>query len=224
MAKGMAMSKKKNKKMVYAVVVIAALGLVLTSALGYFGFRSFYLSPSDGIFSGTEEAIADLEYRISQYEDSLARVPDNLNLLVILGNSYYQLGLAYSDINNQAAAAESFAKALEPYGRALEIDPGNVDVRVDRAVAAFWSNNYDEAEREFQTAVEMDPNHAKAHFNYGIFLYLGRNRPAEAISQWQEVVELNPADDPQLVATARMWIAQVEEELRNPNFQTTPQN
>lgn len=108
---------------------------------------------------------------------------------------------------------ESFAKALEPYGKVLELEPDNVDVRVDRAVAAYASNNNEVAQEEFEKAITVDPANAKAYFNYGVFLYFGLNEPEEALAQWQKVVELNPEAEQDLVETTKTWIKAVEAEL-----------
>jgi len=209
---------RRNKRLVYFVVIIGVGALLLSSGLAYFGSAPRAQTPA-----GAGE-LAELQYRISQYEQSLESTPGNLYLLTQLGNSYYQLGVYYSSNNDEARSSESFGKAMEPYGKALEIEPDDVNVRVDRAVCAFWSDNYDIAEAEFETAIATDPTHAKAFFNYGIFLYLGLNRPTEALEKWNAVIELNPLDDPQLVANARNWFNAVEEELSNPpQFDTTPQ-
>lgn len=215
--------RKKHKKVVYAIVLITAAMLIFTSAAGYYGFRS--AAPRTGDASRTiEQVIVDLKDRISQLESSLEMSPDDLNLLEMLADSYYQLGIAYYHSGEAEASRSSFAKALEPYGRALELNPQDVDVRVDRAVAAFQSNNLDLAEQEFKRAISLDPQHAQAYFNYGVFLHIARDRTAEAIAQWRQVIKLNPVDDQQLVSVARQWIAQVEGERQPPPPTPPPQN
>jgi tetratricopeptide (TPR) repeat protein len=205
-------NQRINKTMVNVVIIIAGSALLLSSALAYFGRNSF--SPAvDPSKPNYELYIEDMEYTISQLEDSLEKAPENMYLLTQLGNSYYQLGLLYNSKGDVELTKESFAKAVLPYGKALEIEPENVDVRVDRAVSAFWSDNFDLAETEFQTATEQNPTHAKAFFNYGIFLLLGRNNAASAIEQWNQVLELNPADDKELVTMTRSWIGQAEQAL-----------
>jgi tetratricopeptide (TPR) repeat protein len=175
--------------------------------LGYFANR---LPVRATAVQGPEWIISDLRSRISRYEAILETSPDNLSLLITLGNSYYQLGQAYADSGNQEAAAAGFAGAVEPYGRALAINPQDVNARVDRAVAAFRSGSLDLAEQEFREAINIDPTHPKAFFNYGVFLLIGRGQPSQAAEQWQRVIELNPPNDPQLVSSARQWLAQVE--------------
>jgi tetratricopeptide (TPR) repeat protein len=201
--------RRRRKSLVYGVAIIGAAALVLTSVLGAL------VMPGLGGSSGNTgfNRIAELEYQVSQYENNLENTPENFYLLTQLGNTYYALGMEYSLAENEEKTKASFAAAMEPYGRALEVQPDDVNVRVDRAVSAFWSDNYDVAEAEFTKAIEIDPTHAKAYFNFGIFQYLGLNQPQAALENWKQVVELNPADDQDLVNTTKSWIAQVEEDL-----------
>lgn len=205
------MFKKKNK-FVLAVISLAALGLVLTSALGTIGLTSLGRNPNPSPNNqGTTGAIADLEYQIEQYQSSLEKSPNNIFVLTELGNSYYALGMNYSAMYREDKAKESFSKAVEPYGKVLETNPDNVNVRVDRAVSAFWSDNFELAEAEFEKSIEIDPTHAKAYFNYGIFLYLGQLKSNEALAMWNKVIELDTKDT-DLINTTKYWISQIQED------------
>jgi tetratricopeptide (TPR) repeat protein len=201
-----------NKTFVKVVVILAATGLLLSSGITYFG-RNSLGSTTDPNQQNYTSVIDEMEYQIGLLEDSLEKAPDNLYLRTQLGNSYYQLGMFYDADENQEESKASFSKAMDYYGRALEIDPDDVNVRVDRAVSAYWSENNDIAEEEFEQSIEIDPTHAKAYFNYGIFLLFERNNAGKAIEKWNKVVELNPTEDPDLVAYARSWITQAEASL-----------
>jgi tetratricopeptide (TPR) repeat protein len=203
---------KKNHTMVVIVIIIAASGLLLSSVVAYLGSNNFV--PGVDPSTNNQAYIADMQYQIGQLEDSLEKAPGNVYLLTQLGNSYYQLAVLYNATVDEEQTKASFAKALEPYGLALEIEPENVDVRVDRAVAAFWSDNLDLAEEEFDKAIEINPIHVKAYFNYGIFLLLGRNNAPRAIEQWSRVLELNPPNEQELVSLTRTWIAQAEQSMQ----------
>ncbi|MCR3922547.1 MAG: tetratricopeptide repeat protein, partial [Firmicutes bacterium] len=157
--------------------------------------------------------IAQVETQITQYQALLEEDPEDVTALMQLGHAYYDLGQIYSSLNNAEDSQANFAQALEPYGKVLELTPDDVNVRVDRAVAAYLSRNNEVAQEEFEAAIKVDPAHAKARFNYGFFLYSALDKPQEALQQWQEVVELDPADEADVVATARTLIDMVEEEL-----------
>jgi Tfp pilus assembly protein PilF len=100
-----------------------------------------------------------------------------------------------------------------------------VDVRVDRAVSAFRSGNLELAEEEFEKAIAINPDHAKAYYNFGVFLFYGLNRPAEAIERFEKVLELDSANYPALISATEFMIAQADDQLKNPPvFDTTPRD
>ena len=203
---------KKNQPLVKAIILIICGGLILSSlAAAIISLTD--PPPSDDPRDIYRSQLTQLETVIAQTEKSLADDPENVELLKKLGDSYYTKGQLHASLNEGAESVESFAKALEPYGKVLELEPDNVDVRVDRAVAAYASNNNEVDQEEFEKAITVDPANAKAYFNYGVFLYFGLNEPEEALAQWQKVVELNPEAEQDLVETTKTWIKAVEAEL-----------
>jgi len=202
---------KRNKPLVLVLVLMICGGLVLSTVMAYFVSRA--ASPQEDPEEIYKSQAAQIETLIEELEKELENDPENTSLLTQLGHSYYTLGQIYAALNEAEESSSYFAKALEPYGKVLELEPDNVDVRVDRALAAYASDNKETAQDEFEQALADDPTHARAHFNYGIFLYFAMNEPEEALAHWQEVVELNPEDEEDLVATAETWIKAVETEL-----------
>jgi len=200
---------KKNKIMVYIVIAFAGGGLVLSSILAAF-LPGNMVGSSNLPVQSDESYIAGLEQRIAQFKSNLEQSPDNFYLLSNLGHAYFDLGRVHARVSGNEKAIETYLQAVEVYGRALQINPDDVDVRVNRAIMAFWSEKLDLAEEEFEKAIALNPNHAKAHYNRAIFLYFGRNNPTEAIASWNRVIELNPADAQELVTQARGFIAQVQ--------------
>ncbi|MBS3886550.1 MAG: tetratricopeptide repeat protein [Dethiobacter sp.] len=208
MAKKISRGKKK-KLMVYIVIAIAGGGLVLSSILAAFLPGSMVRS-SNLPAQNDESYIAGLEQRIAQFKTNLEQSPDNFYLLANLGHAYFDLGRVQARVISNEKAIETYLQAVEVYGRALQVNPDDVDVRVNRAIMAFWSDKLDLAEEEFEKAIELNPSHAKAHYNHAIFLNFGRNNPTAAIESWHRVIELNPADAQELVTQARGFIAQVQ--------------
>ena len=203
--------KKKindRKFMIYTIVILAICGLVFSSLIAAF---------SPNLFANNTDTslTAQIEDQIKQYENSLKESPDDVELLTLLGNSYYQLGVAYTNEGNQEKSVEGFTKALEPYGKVLEKKPEDVNVRVDRAVAAFYSNNNEIADAEFKKAIELDGEHPMARYNYGIFLYYGLDKPEEAIEQWEKLKELNPEGQTDLLTQAEAMIQLVKADMKN---------
>jgi len=217
-SKDMSRQMRRKKKFAWAVIIVAASALVLTSVLSYVGLRSWSSPPvSDPV--ATEKA--ELQQRISRLKGSLERNPDNIYFLTQLGTSYFDLGRIYQYLNDDAMGIQNFVAAVELYGTVLEAEPGNVDVRVNRAAAAFRAGFFELAREEFELSLELDPAHLYAHYSYGVFLLFGLQNPAEAITRFERVLELN-SSDPQMVLAVRQLMAQAEQALNNPAFDSTP--
>ncbi|MBT9141092.1 MAG: NADH peroxidase [Dehalococcoidia bacterium] len=202
---------RKNKIMVYIVIAIAGGGLVLSSILAAF-LPGNMVRSSNRPALNDENYIADLERRIAQFKANLEQSPDNFYLLANLGHAYFDLGRVHARVTGNEKAVETYVQAVEVYQRALLVNPDDVDVRVNLAIMAFWSDKLDLAQEQFNKAIELNPNHAKAHYSHAVFLYFGRNNPTGAIESWNKVIELNPADAQELVTQARGFIAQVQSE------------
>ncbi|NLM46363.1 MAG: tetratricopeptide repeat protein [Firmicutes bacterium] len=202
-------SLKNKKTVVYVIVGFLVFGLIFSSLLYFFtpGLLGFGKQGQTN-----EETIRQLERLVRQYEKDLKKTPDSEDLLKQLGDAYLNLGILYSITSGYENKAEdTFVKALEPYAKVLEKDPDNVDLRVDRAVAAFYGNKFSEAEAEFKKAIETAPEHARAHYNYGVFLYYGQGKTEEAVKEWEKVVELNPAGEEKMVDQAKQMIEKATE-------------
>ncbi|MCL5291385.1 MAG: tetratricopeptide repeat protein [Actinobacteria bacterium] len=107
-----------------------------------------------------------------------ANAPANLRKAIEQGNRY-------SD-NKQ------YKQANEAYERALAIDPNNVDVRIDNAIAYYYQNNVQRAIDEALKGVKVRPNHPKAHYNLGIF-YTSAGRPEDARREFETYLKLEPS-------------------------------
>jgi len=95
-----------------------------------------------------EERIADLETRLK--EDTR-----NIQLMKQLASLYWEAGRG--------------EEALETYRRALEIDPGAIDVRRDLALTHYLLGNYDDAVKQIEEVLKQDPQNADAYYYLGQF-------------------------------------------------------
>ncbi|MGD8361217.1 MAG: protein kinase [Gemmatimonadota bacterium] len=76
--------------------------------------------------------------------------------------------------------------------RALELDPGLVAARCDRATVVFWNYwEYEEGLEEMGRCLDDDPNDARNRALYGHMLMI-LGRPEEAREQGERAVELDP--------------------------------
>jgi spermidine synthase len=84
-----------------------------------------------------------------------------------------------------------FDEAIQAAKRSLEYDSKSSRTRNVVAIAYERTFQPDLAEAEFRRAIEEAPEDWVAYNNYGIFL-LGRNRPSDALQQFQRAIRLNP--------------------------------
>lgn len=85
-----------------------------------------------------------------------------------------------------------WSRAAEWYRKALELDPKNVNARTDLGTALFYSGRPQEALREYQRSLEINPNHEPTLFN-SIVVHLEGTRDLEAAERaWERLRKLNP--------------------------------
>jgi len=100
----------------------------------------------------------------------------------------YQLFAEYGGMNS----AEAFEKSRQSANRALEINPNLAEAHNSLAYTlAFYDWNWPAAEKEFQKAIELNPNYPTARQWYGEFL-LVFGRFDEALTQFQQAQQLDP--------------------------------
>ncbi|QXD16637.1 zinc ribbon domain-containing protein [Rhodocaloribacter litoris] len=139
-------------------------------------------------------------------QKSLAERENTEEAWVLAGNLYYdwmerQTGTARTLFARQAIAA---------YRKALEINPDNLDVRTDMAIAYLYDPEQPmKAIEETNAVLARDPNHVQANFNRGLML-LQINRVDQALEQFEKVKTIvgNPNDPvyqraEQVIATLR---------------------
>ncbi len=119
-----------------------------------------------------------------QLEALLADDPDNLDILVSLGNAYY-------DINEPQ-------KSIEYYERALAIKPDAPHVIVDCGAMYRQLGQADKAIELFRKAIEIDPQLPQAYFNLGAVLRMEQDAAVGGALAWKKYLELDPNPDPQI--------------------------
>ena len=114
-------------------------------------------------------------------------------------NALNQLGILYR-------ATHQFKEAEGYFEKSLEIDPKNVDARVDLASCLYYNANVDGALAQLNEALTHNPKHPGALMNLGIILLKVKNDAPGAIAVWQKLLKLNP-DFAQKDAVQRMIAA-----------------
>ena len=132
----------------------------------------------------TTETNTDAEGQINHLETLLADDPDNFDILVSLGNNYY-------DINEPQSS-------IEYYERALAIMPDDPHILVDCGAMYRQLGQADKAVELFRKAIEIDPRLPQAYFNLGAVLRMEQGDAAGAALAWKKYLELDPNPDPQI--------------------------
>jgi tetratricopeptide (TPR) repeat protein len=132
----------------------------------------------------TEEG---LKKAIAYFEQSMAEDPNSPLAYDGLADCWLSLGW-YGYLSPK----ETFPQAKTAAKKALELDPTLGEAHTS---LAFASMNYDwdwsAAEREFQKAIELNPNYANAHHWYADYLSaVGRHE--QAVTESKRALELDP--------------------------------
>lgn len=123
--------------------------------------------------------------------------PDNAELLVKIGNLYYD--------------AQQYPEAVKYYEGALKINPKATDVRTDMGTAYHFMGQSDRAIKEYDEVLKIDGKHANALFNEGMVKWQDKMDMNGAIAAWKRLLETNP-DYPQRDRVQRL-IAEAEQHL-----------
>jgi cytochrome c-type biogenesis protein CcmH/NrfG len=160
--------------------LIAVVALIVGLLGGYLVFSisnaSKIQQAAPAIQSGTGSP-ADYTQRIAQAEKIVAQDPKNLNAWISLGNDYFD--------------TEQAQKAINAYGKALEIEPNNPNVLTDQGVMYRKVGWYDKALANFERANKIDQNHLQSLFNAGIVYAVDLKQPDKALPYWNKYLKLD---------------------------------
>jgi tetratricopeptide (TPR) repeat protein len=144
--------------------------------------------------TGGSAELSNFAEQAQMMEAALRKDPKNVNILVQLGNLYYDWG--QDDVNKQGDAAqpvEKWDRAVGYYQQALAIDPTNVNVRVDMANLMRYTGQPDEAIKEYRTAIKQNPQHPQARINLILALGQIKRDYKGAIDEYDDLLKAIPA-------------------------------
>ncbi len=129
----------------------------------------------------------DLKRAIELFDQAIVEDPTYALVYAGLATAYTLLP-DYSSYPPQ----EAFPKAIIAVIKALEIDEtlGEPHAVLGTILGDFYFD-WEGAEKEYQRALELNPNNAVAHHWYAIFLFK-RSRHEEAIEEIKQALELDP--------------------------------
>jgi cytochrome c-type biogenesis protein CcmH/NrfG len=115
---------------------------------------------------------------IQQMEDMAAQNPKDADVRLKLANFLYD--------------QKQYRKAIEWYERALELDPKNVNARTDLGTAYFYMGRPQDALREYDKSLAINPQHEPTMVNAIVVNLQGTHDFAAAQKAWDRLYKLNP--------------------------------
>jgi serine/threonine protein kinase/tetratricopeptide (TPR) repeat protein len=87
---------------------------------------------------------------------------------------------------------QAFALADEASRKALELDDALPEAHTARAMALTSAWKWNESEKDFRRAIELNPNDASAHYFYAFLLLMPENRIEQALEEFRTALSLDP--------------------------------
>ncbi|MBF0155131.1 MAG: tetratricopeptide repeat protein [Magnetococcales bacterium] len=110
-------------------------------------------------------------------EAVLARLPGNVDMMIVLADIYWQ--------------KSAFTEAEELVAQALKLAPDNSRLHLRMGDIARFREQIDTAMQHYREAARLDPGNLDGHFQYGILL-AQRERFTDAIAALQRVLTIKP--------------------------------
>jgi tetratricopeptide (TPR) repeat protein len=161
-------------------ILIAVVALIVGLLGGYLIFNisnAGKARQSDTAIPAGTGSPTDYTQRIAQAEKVVAQDPKNLNAWKSLGNDYFD--------------TEQTQKAINAYGKVLEIEPNNPNILTDQGVMYRKLGWYDKALANFEKASKIDPGHLQSLFNTGIVYAVDLKQPEKAAPYWNKYLKLD---------------------------------
>jgi len=176
------------------IVLLLAVCLIGAGAYGFFSSSRTLVaatsSPSGSSTSSENSVYINTKNKVNTLTQQLKSNPHDIGLQEDLGNAYYDLGSASQKIAPNEAK-EAFGQAVKYYQSVLK-NKQDLNVMTDMGTAAFYSGQYDLAEKSYQKVLSVNPNFSPALFNYGIFMYQVSKNYSGAVQMWQAALKQDP--------------------------------
>jgi tetratricopeptide (TPR) repeat protein len=174
------------------------------------------------------ESAAAATARIAELSALVEQTPDDVELLVDLGNVYYENNMLDQALSSYERAAEvdsthvgvklnmgslladlgQFESSIHQLTTAFELEPENVLVAATLGSAYYGHRQYTQAVDMYRVALEIDPENIEAHFNLGV-AFADVQMFDEAIREWEQVIAIDAGS--QAAVISRENIAMIKE-------------
>jgi len=170
-----------------------------------------------GRYYWNQRTPAGIKQSIGYFEEATAKDPN-------FALAYAGLADAYniSNILGLYTPRESLPESRTAAMRAITLDPSLAEAHAALGMEkSHYEFDFPGAEKEFQTALELNPNSAYAHLFYSNCYLMPMGREAEAIAENQKAVMLDPLSLPinNFLGVSYMFVGDYEKSYRQ--FQHT---
>ena len=169
-----------NSKTLVLVVAALFLGLMM----GILGPRMFGGKPAVEEVSRQapvpqqQASGPDYNLQINEIKKNLQNNPNDVGLLVQLGNTYFDSNM--------------YPESIEAYEKSLALRPGDPNVLTDLGVMYRRNGQSDEAVRRFHMAAEVDSGHIQSRMNLGVVYFYDFNDAQAARDALEGVLKISP--------------------------------
>jgi tetratricopeptide (TPR) repeat protein len=159
----------------------------------YTNNKDAYDSYMQGLYFEAKRGKANLEKAVTSYQAAITKDPSYALAFARLSKSLIKMA-QWTFLPGR----DAYPKAREAANRALELDPSLSEAHAALADLKFWFDwDRESAEKEYKTALALNPNDSDTHRVYGEYLYeanlyFGQGRLDEATQEYKKAQELDP--------------------------------
>ena len=129
-----------------------------------------------------------LKKSIDLFQQAIAADPNYALAYTGLGDTYNVIPSYGAGINSRQAGL----LADEATRKALELDDSLPEAHTARANALTFTLKWQDAEKEYRRAIELNPNSAAAHYFYGFTFLVPEKRFDQALEEFRLALSLDP--------------------------------
>jgi eukaryotic-like serine/threonine-protein kinase len=162
-----------------------------------------YEKYSEGRYHWNKRTPDEILRSVSYFEQAIQKDPNYAAALAGLADAYLLLGSVPNDV---LPPRQAMPKAKEAALRALGLDEGLTEAHVSLAYVDFsYDWNWLDAEKEFQRALQLNPNYATGHEWYALYL-VAAGRAEAAIAEITLAERLDPLSPVTYAAAAQIYL------------------
>jgi TolB-like protein/DNA-binding winged helix-turn-helix (wHTH) protein len=148
----------------------------------------YHLANARGTFPNSSSQLgqeAQVQAALAEFQRAIAEDPNYAPAYVAIARTLVVKG----DLSVSGSL-----QAHEALEKALAIDPDSAEAHMLLGRLSLWEWKWEEMGREYQRAIELNPNLADAHGYYGEYLHI-IGRPDQALRESEIAKNLDPASD-----------------------------